>query len=99
MTDTQDDLFSYLHRSTDPSTSADAARSISQRQSQSLVLEALRAIGPATDERLCEHLADKPISPSRARTARCEITRMGLVVEAGQGRTRSGRRALLWAVA
>lgn len=99
MTDTQDDLFSWMARGTDPVTSHEAAASVRKRESQQIVLAALREIGPATDEVLVEYLEDKPISPSRARTARCELHRAGAVREAGESKTRSGRRALLWEAA
>lgn len=97
----QDDLFTAMARSSDPLTSFSAGASVNKRQSQAMVLAALRYIGPVTDERLLDHLATNglPITPSRARTARHELVLAGLVREAGEGRTRSGRRALLWEAA
>jgi hypothetical protein len=37
-----------------------------------------------------------PISPSGLRSRRSELTRHGLIVPGGEGRTRAGRRCTLW---
>lgn len=87
-----------LARNGDPWTSAAAVKTIKQQESQRLVLDALRQIGPATDEQIYDALADAHISPSRARTARVELQRAGIVKEAGEGLTRSKRKALTWEV-
>lgn len=86
-------------RSTDPGTSWEAARSITPeklRESQQVVLMALRGLGPMTDERLCWHLAEY-LSPSGARSRRSELVAMGLVRDSGRKDVlRSGRRAIVW---
>ena len=61
-----------------------------------LVLAWLEQHGPATDE---EIVAGTGLNPSTARPRRIELARRGLVVEAGEKRTRSGRKATSWRVA
>ena len=58
-----------------------------------LVLAWLEEHGPATDE---EIIAGTGLNPSTARPRRIELARRGLVVEAGEKRTRSGRKASAW---
>ena len=57
------------------------------------VLAYLEQHGPATDEEMQAALA---MNPSTQRPRRIELARRGLVVEAGEKRTRSGRRATAW---
>lgn len=58
-----------------------------------LVLAWLEQHGPATDE---EIVAGTGLNPSTARPRRIELARRGLVVEAGEKRARSGRKATAW---
>jgi len=60
-----------------------------------LVLDALRA-QPMTDEQIAERLE---LAPNTARPRRIELTKDGLVVQVGETKTKSGRRAILWGVA
>lgn len=61
-----------------------------------LVLAWIEQHGPATDE---EIVAGTGLNPSTARPRRIELARRGLVIEAGEKRTRSGRKATSWRVA
>lgn len=61
-----------------------------------LVLAWLEEHGPATDE---EIIAGTGLNPSTARPRRIELARRGMVVEAGEKSTRSGRKATSWRVA
>ena len=80
------------HRPTSRAAAASTeARSPSLR---SVVLELLRSEGPLTDEAMQQRLA---MNPSTQRPRRIELVRLGLVEEAGEGTTSSGRRAVLWA--
>lgn len=86
-------------RHTDPTTSHMAAASLSDQgiaTLRALILQLLRAHGPLTDEQLLE-LAAGAGSPSGLRTRRSELVRDGLVIPAGYGTTRAGRRCLYWA--
>ena len=88
-------------RSTDPQTSADAARSVtSLRPKQYAVLKVLGLCGEMTDERLiaCYETFDLPKqSPSGIRTRRHELVAMGLVRDTGERRKMStGRMAIVW---
>ena len=60
---------------------------------QRRVLAYLEEHGPATDE---EIIAGTGMNPSTARPRRIELVRHGLVVEDGERRTASGRRATVW---
>ena len=58
-----------------------------------LVLAWLEQHGPATDEEIARELG---LNPSTARPRRIELTRRGLVQQAGEKRTSSGRKASAW---
>ena len=94
---------SALARTSDPSTSHAAAALVNRPESQRIVLDLLTDLGPMTDERLAHLTYMTPmntISPSRLRTARCELQRAGLVRDTGRVATlRSGRSGVVWAVA
>jgi predicted ArsR family transcriptional regulator len=62
---------------------------------QRQVLEFLRRHGPSTDEQIATGCG---MNPSTARPRRIELVRRGLVVEAGERRTASGRKATVWRV-
>ena len=61
-----------------------------------LVLAWLEQHGPATDE---EIVAGTGLNPSTARPRRIELARRGLVVQAGERKTRSGKKATVWKLA
>ena len=80
-------------------TSAAAADSLAPatlNAMQRRVLDYLREHGPSTDEEIAAGLS---MNPSTARPRRIELARRGMVVEAGERRTASGRRAMVWRVA
>ena len=86
-----------LARTSDPSTSHAAAALVNRPESQRLVLDLLTVYGPSTDERLAAYMNSCTISPSRLRTARCELQRAGLVRDTGRVATlRSGRSGVVW---
>ena len=77
-------------------TSAAAADSLTEKALNRMhrqVLAYLEQHGPATDEEMQAALG---MNPSTQRPRRIELARRGLVVEAGEKRTRSGRRATSW---
>ena len=77
-------------------TSVAAAESLTPgalNAAQRRVLAYLEEHGPATDE---EIIAGTGMNPSTARPRRIELVRHGLVVEDGERRTASGRRATVW---
>jgi len=90
-------------RSGDPSTSWDAAYSLSSkyiRESQERVYDMLYSIGPSIDEDLQSTSLHNGMSPSSIRTRRSELVDLGLVVNSGEKRTtKSGRQAIVWKVA
>ena len=93
-------------RNTDPTTSHQAAASVATdtlTRTQALIIEALRAHGPLTDEQLCQRIAEverKPVSVSGIRTRRSELVTAGRVVDTGERRqTTTGRQAIVWSVA
>ena len=96
---------SALARTADPRTSHAAAALVNRPESQRVVLYWLTALGPMTDEQLAHttyttYKTKSTISPSRLRTARCELQRAGLVRDTGRVATlRSGRSGVVWAVA
>lgn len=59
------------------------------------VFDLLR-VGPLSDEEIAVALN---LNPSTARPRRVELVRLGKVIAVGEGKTRSGRRAVLWGVA
>ena len=80
-------------------TSAAAADSLTAKSLTRMHLQVLHYLeqhGPATD---VEMQAALGMNPSTQRPRRIELVRRGLVVEAGEKRTRSGRRATAWRVA
>ena len=56
------------------------------------LLESVDRFG-ITDEEIANKLA---MSPSSARTRRCELEREGLVLPVGITQTKTGRRTFLW---
>jgi len=93
-------------RNTDPTTSHQAAASVATdtlTRTQALIVEALRAHGPLTDEQLCQRIADierKPVSVSGIRTRRSELAADGRVTDTGDRQpTRAGRQAIVWGLA
>jgi len=90
-------------RATDPDTSHEAARSVSNlRLSQESVLKVLRLI-PMTDvemARIYHSSIDVPLqSDSGLRTRRKELVDLGLVRDSGHRRKLpSGRSAIVWEV-
>jgi len=93
-------------RRTDPATSHEAATTVTSStvtRTQGLILEALRAHGPLTDELLCMRLADaqgEPVSVSGVRTRRSELVASGRIVDTGRRQpTRTGRSAIVWGLA
>lgn len=63
---------------------------------QKQVVAFLREHGPSTDEEIATGLG---MNPSTERPRRIELARRGLVVEAGERKTASGRKATVWRVA
>lgn len=97
---TNDELGEAHARSSDPDTSKAAARSVAGiRQSQQLILNILKSHGPLSDQEIL-HLIQKrgySISPSGARTRRCELQAKGLVKFSGEYTlTASKRRTRRW---
>lgn len=93
-------------RLSDPITSKLAALSIAPESISDCkrrILELLQK--PMTDEELVEAYAQPawreiaPQSPSGIRSRRAALTEAGLIVEAGRGKTRSGRQAIVWRLA
>lgn len=60
------------------------------------VFETIKQFGPATDEQIAYYAQ---MNPSTARPRRLELQREGLIVPAGYGKSKAGRKAQLWAVA
>ena len=91
-------------RHTDPTTSHEAADSITETGSAASareVVRILREYGPSTDEGIAfvHHESTGVFSESRLRTARHELVEAGVVVEAGGGLTRKNRKCKRWALA
>ena len=57
------------------------------------VFDEIKCCQPCTDEMISEHTG---LNPSTARPRRVELVRAGRVVQVGEGKTSSGRRAALW---
>lgn len=57
------------------------------------ILDALERLGPLTDEEIGTATG---IGGNTVRPRRVELVRDGLVVAVGEGRTRSGKRAVRW---
>jgi hypothetical protein len=87
-------------RVTDPSTSWEAAASVTGlATNRQAVLSLLTGYGPMTDETIYDRLPEGFMSPSGARTRRAELVDAGLVEDSGEKRlTRSGRRTIVWRV-
>ena len=90
-------------RNTDPTTSHNAAASVATdtvTRTQALILEALRAHGPLTDEQLCQRIAQverKYLAVSGIRTRRSELVKAGRVIDTGDRQPMlSGRPAIVW---
>lgn len=62
---------------------------------QRKVVAYLEDHGPSTDEEIAVGLG---MNPSTERPRRIELARAGIVVEAGERKTASGRRATVWRV-
>ena len=94
-------------RLTDRGTSHAAAKSVrNQTVTHARIVEVLERYGPSTDEDIAEHYRSlgmifdwPPVSPSGLRSRRAELVDLGTVVDAGKGRTRSGRSCTIWAPA
>jgi hypothetical protein len=93
-------------RNTDPATSHGAAATITRTavtDTQRMVLDALQAHGPLTDEQLFQRIAEierKPVSVSGVRTRRNELVADGRVIDTGDRQpTRAGRQAIVWGLA
>lgn len=92
-------------RHTDPSTSHEAARSITAEQlteTQRAILELLGS-RQMTDEQIarahhvgCQAGAWSPASPSGLRSRRAELVERGLVEEKDRDKTRFGRSTIVW---
>jgi hypothetical protein len=91
-------------RKTDPYTSHEAAASVKNfTLTQQAILGLLKS--PMTDEDLVERydlqsrVGLAPMaSPSGIRTARHKLVERGVVDSVGEGRSRFGRKALIWSV-
>ena len=87
-------------RNTDPDTSHMAAVSVHHiRASQQLILRALEAHGPGTDEDIYGwlKLEGRKVSLSGARTRRSELVRLGFVEDSGEKKMLPSRRlAIVW---
>lgn len=91
-------------RSTDPVTSVDAGRSADLSRSQRQVLALFERVAqPVADHELVRtaELMGLPFTAQRIRTARAELAEAGRVVlvEGQYRRTKTGRRAQVWALA
>ena len=75
---------------------ADSLDGVTLNRLHRLVLAWLEEHGPATDE---EIVAGTGLNPSTARPRRIELARRGLVQQAGEKKTSSGRKATSWRVA
>lgn len=68
----------FLWRATDPWTSREAAKTVNVGASQRIVLDAFHELG-AMDDRQLVIAVRHAMSDSRARGARCELARAGLL--------------------
>lgn len=66
-----------------------------RKRLQGIVLACIEAHGPVTDERIAELTG---LAANTARPRRLELERAGRIEAVGASRTRSGRRAVAWAV-
>ena len=105
-------LFDYLEeeahaRTTDPTTSHEAAKSVDVTKGQKVVLAEFRMYTKLTDEELIEALRiratscpDALLSDSGARSRRAELVRKGYVIDSGERKaTKAGRATVVWRLA
>ena len=91
-------------RISDPETSHEAASSVSDISETQIIIRALLAGYPMTDEELIrsyQNAVEQKIAPmaseSGIRSRRAELVDRGLVRDSGRfGTTRSGRRSKIW---
>jgi len=90
-------------RRSDPQTSRDAAKSVTNLgRTRDRIIALLKAYGPLTDEHLVElfRTHSEPrfgmATPAGIRSRRCELVRWGFVVACGEGKTASGRACQIW---
>lgn len=84
-----------LARSND-TTSLDAAKTVSayqRSQQQQDLIDVLEVHGPLTDEQMVQLTA---MNPNSQRPRRRELEKAGVLCEAGEARTASGRKAKTW---
>lgn len=98
---TQLDIFTQPARArlTDPSTSHEAAASVSGiSRAQALILDILKTYGPMTDDEILRvYLHSEDISPSGCRSRRATLVDMGRVRDSGlRGKTASNRNCVIW---
>lgn len=99
------DAYTAAARAGDPETSHEAARSVKNAAGvRARILDILGGYGPCTDEEISDvydpYDSFPPVSPSGLRTRRSELVDDGQVVDSGVRRPlRSGRRAIVWALA
>ena len=94
-------------RLTDRGTSHAAAKSVrNQTATHARIVDVLERSGPATDEEIAGyyfHLGQlfdwPPVSPSGLRSRRAELVDLGVIVESGKSRTKSGRSCTIWELA
>lgn len=101
-------IFEIPHsRWSDPATSREAANSISQEklnQTQERVLSIVRIHGPVTDEEVIAHYRqlwpESRTSEQSIRSRRSELTKRGLILQAGKfGTTALGGKCRMWRAA
>ena len=94
-----EDFEKRLSRKTDPSTSADAAKSVAPHLNllQTNVLAMFTLRGPMTAEQ-CERYFVTAIGPSTVRTRICELRRLGKLIEVGREKNARGRTVIRYGV-
>jgi len=90
-----------LARSSDPSTSHEAAgslKAVKVTATRQAILKTLRDHRDGlSDEQIADAYNGPPASPSGLRTRRAELCEAGLVADSGRmTHTRSGRRTIVW---
>ena len=104
MSDPTQQAFNFKPRArkSDPATSHAACKSITPQavsRSQEIVLALLKRFGMLTDAQLETHAREEGvvISPSRLRTARKELVRLGFVADSGIVRPVSSKtKGIVW---
>jgi len=91
-------------RTTDPTTSHEAARSISKlAETYSMITHLFKTYGPMNDQRLLEvwdKAQLKPISDSGLRSRRSELVAAGKLVDSYERTPMpSGRQSIVWSIA